>query len=100
MLTKEVFQYEAGDKAVKKEKSNITYMMSKVVSEEPGTLAQFSIHQVTSVDGTTVGYRQIGTGPALVIMHGGARASHHYSRLAQALSDSYTVCIPDRRGRG
>ena len=64
------------------------------------TSAQFSTCQVTSADGTTIGYRQIGSGPALVIIHGGARASHHYLRLAEVLSDTYTVYLPDRRGRG
>jgi pimeloyl-ACP methyl ester carboxylesterase len=34
------------------------------------------------------------------VVHGGARASHHYLRLAEMLSDSYTVYLPDRRGRG
>src|ERR1051325_541289 len=62
--------------------------------------AQFSIDQVISADGTTIGYRQIGIGPGLIIVHGGGRASHHYLRLAELLSDSYTVYLPDRRGRG
>jgi len=61
---------------------------------------QFSTSYVTSADGTTIGYRQIGSGPGLVFVHGGARASHHYLRLAEMLSDSYTVYLPDRRGRG
>ncbi len=56
--------------------------------------------QVTSADGTTIGYRQMGSGPGLVILHGGGRASHHYLRLAEALADAFTVYIPDRRGRG
>jgi pimeloyl-ACP methyl ester carboxylesterase len=62
--------------------------------------AQFSTGKITSVDGTTIGYRQIGSGPGLMLLHGGARASHHYLRLAELLSDSYTVYLPDRRGRG
>lgn len=64
------------------------------------TPAQFSTGQVTSTDGTTIGYHQIGNGPGLIVVHGGARASHHYLRLAELLSDSYTVYLPDRRGRG
>ncbi len=35
-----------------------------------------------------------------MIVHGGLRASQHYLYLALALSDEYTVTIPDRRGRG
>ncbi len=61
---------------------------------------RFTTDHVTSRDGTTIGYRPIGTGPGLIIMHGGLRASHHYERLASALADVCTVHIPDRRGRG
>jgi pimeloyl-ACP methyl ester carboxylesterase len=56
--------------------------------------------EITSTDGTTIGYRQLGSGPGLVIVHGGLRASQHYLYLARALSEEYTVTIPDRRGRG
>lgn len=55
---------------------------------------------VTSRDGTTIGFRQMGSGPAVVILHGGALASQHYRTLGAALADRFTVCIPDRRGRG
>ncbi len=55
---------------------------------------------VTSADGTTIGYRKIGDGPGLVILHAGMLASQHFMPLAIALTDKYTVYIPDRRGRG
>lgn len=55
---------------------------------------------VTSKDGTTIGYRQLGAGPGVVILHGGALASGHYMTLAAALADRFTVYLPDRRGRG
>ncbi len=55
---------------------------------------------VTSKDGTSIGYRQLGGGPGLVILHGGALASQHYMKLAAALADRFTVYAPDRRGRG
>ena len=64
------------------------------------TSAQFHIEHVTSADDTTIGYRRIGAGPGLVMMHGGLRASQHYQRLASALADVCAVYIPDRRGRG
>ena len=72
----------------------------RMMSQATGTLAQFRTGQVISADGTTIGYRQIGNGPGLIVLHGGARASQHYLRLAEYLSDSYTVYLPDRRGRG
>jgi len=55
---------------------------------------------VTSKDGTTIGFRQFGHGPGVVILHGGALASQHYMKLGAALADEFTVNIPDRRGRG
>ena len=55
---------------------------------------------VTSKDGTTIGYRQMGSGPGIILMHGGANASQHFMTLGIALSDMFTVYIPDRRGRG
>ncbi|MFZ0833372.1 MAG: alpha/beta hydrolase [Mycobacterium sp.] len=55
---------------------------------------------VTSGDGTTIGYRQFGHGPGVVLLHGGALASQHYMKLGYALADDFTVSIPDRRGRG
>jgi pimeloyl-ACP methyl ester carboxylesterase len=55
---------------------------------------------VTSKDSTTIGFRQLGHGPGVVILHGGALASQHYMKLGAALADEFTVYIPDRRGRG
>ena len=53
-----------------------------------------------SKDGTTIGFRQLGQGPGVVILHGGALASQHYMKLGAALAEEFTVYIPDRRGRG
>lgn len=50
--------------------------------------------------GTTIGYRQVGSGPGLLLLHGGMQASQHYMRLATALAKTLTVYVPDRRGRG
>lgn len=60
----------------------------------------YSKRVVRSADGTTIGFRQLGHGPGLVILHGGALASQHYMKLGAALADRFTVYIPDRRGRG
>ncbi len=53
-----------------------------------------------SRDGTTVGYRRLGQGPGLVILHGTASSGYNHLRLGAALADAFTVCLPDRRGRG
>ncbi|MEV0234125.1 alpha/beta hydrolase [Nonomuraea sp. NPDC050786] len=55
---------------------------------------------VTSADGTTIGYYQVGRGPGLVISHGGMGSAYGHIQLAQALADTCTVYLPDRRGRG
>lgn len=65
-----------------------------------GAAVGYAKNSVTSRDGTTIGFRQWGRGPAVVILHGGALASQHYMKLGAALADRFTVCIPDRRGRG
>jgi pimeloyl-ACP methyl ester carboxylesterase len=61
---------------------------------------QYSKATVASADGTTIGYRQLGRGPGLVLLHGGVNAAQHMMGLGLALADAYTVYLPDRRGRG
>jgi len=55
---------------------------------------------VTSNDGTKVHYRILGSGEGLILVHGGMRSAQSFLKLAHFLSDSFTVYIPDRRGRG
>lgn len=55
---------------------------------------------VRSADGTVIGYRQVGDGPGVVLVHGGGQSSQNLMTLARALSDQFTVYVPDRRGRG
>ena len=55
---------------------------------------------VTSKDGTTVGYRQLGHGPGVVLLHGIMESSQSHTQLAEELADDFTVYLPDRRGRG
>ena len=51
--------------------------------------------RMSSVDVLT-----IGSGPGLVVIPGGTRRARHYRALAEALADTYTVHMIDRRGRG
>ena len=55
---------------------------------------------VTANDGVTIGYRQLGHGPAIVMLHGAMENSQSHMQLATALADAFTVYLPDRRGRG
>lgn len=42
----------------------------------------------------------MGKGPGVLLLHGGLQSSRNFMRLGAALADSFTVYIPDRRGRG
>jgi pimeloyl-ACP methyl ester carboxylesterase len=61
---------------------------------------QYKKSFVTSKDGTIIGYRQMGNGPGLILLHGGISSSQYFMKLGKALSDNFTVFIIDRRGRG
>jgi len=54
----------------------------------------------TSADGTAIGYRRVGKGPGVVVLHGTMSSAHNHMELAGLLADAFTVFIPDRRGRG
>ena len=55
---------------------------------------------VTSLDGTVIGYRQLGGGPGVILLHGAGQSSASFLTLARALADAFTLYVPDRRGRG
>lgn len=77
--------------------------MSKTIVNDPPVAAEsprYSTGAVVSKDGTTIGYRQLGRGPGLVVLHGAMESAASHMQLAEALVDSYTVYLPDRRGRG
>jgi pimeloyl-ACP methyl ester carboxylesterase len=55
---------------------------------------------VASPDGTKIGYKTIGKGPGIIVVHGVLSDSEDLTKLADALSDSFTLHLMDRRGRG
>jgi pimeloyl-ACP methyl ester carboxylesterase len=63
-------------------------------------VTEYRAGSVSSADGTVIGYRQLGNGPAVLLVHGGMQAAQHLMKLAAALSTEFTVYVPDRRGRG
>ena len=63
-------------------------------------LADFTTDFISSADGARIGYRKIGSGPGVMLVHGGLQSSLNFTSLARALSTDFTVYIPDRRGRG
>src|SRR6202042_2309749 len=62
--------------------------------------AEMTAGSATSSDGTPIGCLQVGTGPAVVLLHGGNESARSHALLALALADAFTVYLPDRRGRG
>jgi pimeloyl-ACP methyl ester carboxylesterase len=58
------------------------------------------LESVTSRDGTTIGYRRFGRGPGLILLHGSMSSGAHHVELARLLAGTFTVVVPDRRGRG
>jgi pimeloyl-ACP methyl ester carboxylesterase len=56
--------------------------------------------QAVSADGTTIGYRLVGAGPPLLVLHGAMQLGLSQRDLARALADRFTVVLADRRGRG
>jgi pimeloyl-ACP methyl ester carboxylesterase len=77
--------------------------MSKTLVKNPSTVTATD-HDITgsviSKDGTTIGYRQLGRGPGLIVLHGAMESARSHMQLAEALAPSFTVYLPDRRGRG
>ncbi len=50
---------------------------------------------VTSKDGTTISYRQIGHGPAVVLLGGAMETAQSHMQLAEALADTFTLYMPE-----
>jgi pimeloyl-ACP methyl ester carboxylesterase len=55
---------------------------------------------VESADGTTIAYRSVGSGPAVVVIPGVLSMAEDYDSFADTLSDRFTVHTVQRRGRG
>jgi pimeloyl-ACP methyl ester carboxylesterase len=47
-----------------------------------------------------IGFERLGAGPVLVLLLGAMGTAYTFRELAEALADSFTVIVPDRRGRG
>jgi pimeloyl-ACP methyl ester carboxylesterase len=70
---------------------------AQTTTTSPG---RYRTGSVISKDGTTIGYRQLGHGPGVVLLHGAMESAQSHMQLAEALADRFTVTLPDRRGRG
>lgn len=59
-----------------------------------------SSHTVESADGTVIGYRKLGSGSPIILVHGSISTGEQWLAVAEQLADANTVYIMDRRGRG
>jgi len=57
-------------------------------------------HSVTSADGTSIGLLTAGTGPGLLLVHGGMGRLERWEPLWGPLTEHWQVTAMDRRGRG
>jgi pimeloyl-ACP methyl ester carboxylesterase len=53
-----------------------------------------------SADGTRIGYRKLGQGPAIVLVHGSISSHAAWMPVASMLALRHTCYVMDRRGRG
>ena len=56
--------------------------------------------ETIDVDGVTISYSMVGSGPVLLLTHGFSASSHMFAANAVELSDRYTVVTWDMRGHG
>src|SRR5438034_11474136 len=61
---------------------------------------QYTTSSVTSQDGTTIGYRQLGHAPAVVFVQGAMGSVHTFMQLPGMLADPLTADVPHRRAVG
>lgn len=59
-------------------------------------VAEGSVH---SADGTRIAYRRLGSGPAVVFVHGSVSTHTDWMPVARLLADHFTCFAMDRRGR-
>jgi pimeloyl-ACP methyl ester carboxylesterase len=62
----------------------------------PVDVSEGSTH---SADGTRIGFRRLGSGPAIVFVHGSVSTHTDWMPVARLLADRFTCFAMDRRGR-
>jgi pimeloyl-ACP methyl ester carboxylesterase len=67
--------------------------------EAPNGASGFAARQI-ELHGRHVVYRMVGSGPAVVLIHGMVNSSRHWERVALGLADRHTVVAPDLIGHG
>lgn len=62
-------------------------------------MSHYTQGALSSKDGTNICFRTAGSGPALILLHGGMSNSAFHRELALDLAAGFTVVVPDRRDR-
>ena len=60
----------------------------------------FTDYQTLAVNGINMAYRDIGDGPALVLLHGFSGTGEAWNPLLEDLSAHFRLIVPDLRGHG
>ncbi len=71
-------------------------MTTTLLEHAPAAVAEGSVH---SADGTRIVFRRLGSGPAIVFVHGSVSTHTDWMPVARLLSDRFTCFAMDRRGR-
>jgi len=71
-------------------------MNPTVLEHAPAAVAEGSVH---SSDGTRIVFRRLGSGPAVVFVHGSVSTHTDWMPVARLLADRFTCFAMDRRGR-
>lgn len=78
-------------------------MLNAVISTSPqhDTASQPHVEEefLHSADGTRIGFRRLGQGPAVVFVHGSVSTHTDWMPAARILSQRFTCYVMDRRGR-
>ena len=73
-----------------------TLYTNEAIMKKPAT---FTTKSTRSQDGTTISYRQYGSGPGIIVLPGALATAKDFDKLALALGRYFTVYTVNRRGR-
>lgn len=58
------------------------------------------VHETVDVNGFTMAYRDVGSGEALVLLHGFTETGRMWDPVLETFAERYRVIVPDLRGHG
>jgi pimeloyl-ACP methyl ester carboxylesterase len=73
---------------------------SSGLAQQPSPATESTVENVTATDGTRIALECAGSGPGLLIVHGGSGDRKRWKPLLPLFAKHFTVCAMDRRGHG